>query len=91
MKSDRDLVPIAPLDGRAVQELEAALLNSPSKSIRVEVNETIYDLSREGRWFKFSLLNKKNTVKKATIFQTITEVYNQAMHGQAWRIAHPGV
>lgn len=76
-----------PLNGHAVKVLEDALGKSPSKVIRIEINNTIYQLSREGRWFKFSLLTKKQTVKKSTIFQTITEIYNQIIHGQTWRIA----
>lgn len=76
-----------PLNGHAVKMLEDALGKSPSKALRLEINSTIYQLSREGRWFKFSLLTKKYTVKRSTIFQTITEIYNQAIHGQTWRIA----
>ena len=76
-----------PLDGHAVKILEDAIVNSPNKAIRLEINNTNYQLSREGRWFKFSLLTKKYTIKRSTIFQTITEMYNQAIHGQAWRIA----
>lgn len=76
-----------PLNGHAVKVLEDALDKSPSKVIRLEINNTIYQLSREGRWFKFSLLTKKHTVKRSTIFQTITEIYNQVIHGQTWRIA----
>jgi hypothetical protein len=76
-----------PLDGYAVKSLEDALGKSSSKVIRLEINHTIYQLSREGHWFKFSLLTKKNTVKRSTIFQTITEIYNQIIHGQDWRIA----
>lgn len=76
-----------PLDGYAVKSLEDALGKSPSKVIRLEINNTIYQLSREGQWFKFSLLTKKNTVKRSTIFQTITEIYNLIIHGQDWRIA----
>jgi len=76
-----------PLNGYAVKVIEDALDKSPSKIICIEINHTIYQLSRAGRWFKFSLLTKKHTVKRSTIFQTITEIYNQAMHGQTWRIA----
>lgn len=76
-----------PLDGPAVKTLEDALSKSPSKMVRIEINNMIYELSRAGRWFKFSLLTKKYTVKRSTIFQTITEIYNQSIHGQTWRIA----
>lgn len=76
-----------PLNGPAVKILEDALGKSPNKVIRIEINDTIYELARAGRWFKFSLLTKKNTVKRSTIFQTITEIYNQSIHGQTWRIA----
>lgn len=84
--------PLPPLDGNAVKMLEDALFGSPTKTVLLEINNACYQLSREGRWFKFSLLNKKRTVKRATLFETITEVYNQAMHGHVWRIANlPGV
>lgn len=76
-----------PLNGPAVKMLEDALSKSSTKIVRLEINNTIYQLSREGRWFKFSLLTKKYTVKKSTIFQTITEIYNQVIHGHTWRIA----
>ena len=76
-----------PLNGHAVKILEDALGRSPNKVICIEINNSIYQLSREGRWFKFSLLTKKHTVKRSTIFQTITEIYNLAMHGQTWHIA----
>ena len=76
--------PVIPLDGPAVQRLEDALAKSPSKSILLQINDTFYRLSREGRWFKFSLLTKKNAVKKSTVFQTLSELYNQAIHGTAW-------
>lgn len=87
MKKDTVIQPMPPLDGYAVKSLEDALGKSSSKVIRLEINHTIYQLSREGHWFKFSLLTKKNTVKRSTIFQTITEIYNQIIHGQDWRIA----
>lgn len=75
-----------PLDGIAVQLLEKALLNAPSKSIRLEINNVLYQLSREGQWFKFSRLTKKRTVKRSTIFATISDVYNEMMHGHIWKI-----
>lgn len=87
MKDDQIVKPMPPLNGHAVKILEDALGKSPSKIIRIEINNITYELSRAGRWFKFSLLTKKHTVKRSTIFQTITEIYNQAIHGQAWRIA----
>ncbi|MDU2063192.1 MAG: hypothetical protein E6713_00025 [Sporomusaceae bacterium] len=80
------LMPAPPLDGPAVKKLEDALTVSPSKSILLEINKTLYLLSKEGHWFKFSLLTKKRTIKRATIFQTLTDLYNEAVHGQAWRI-----
>ncbi len=86
MKDEKAFTPKPPLNGFAVQMLETALSNSPGKTIRLVINNAIYQLSREGRWFKFSQLTKKRTVKRSTIFETITEVYNQAMHGHTWRI-----
>lgn len=92
VKATSVITPLPPLDGNAVKMLEDALLVSPTKSLLLEINNANYQLSREGRWFKFSLLNKKRTIKRATLFETITEVYNQTMHGHSWRIASlPGV
>lgn len=79
-----------PLDGMAVKTLEDALGNSPTKAILLEVNNVLYLLAREGRWFKFSLLTKKRSPKRTTLFATITEMYNQVMHGNSWRIADCG-
>ncbi len=79
--------PIIPLDGPAVQKLEDALSKSPSKSILLQINDTFYRLSREGRWFKFSSLTKKNAVKRSAVFQTLSELYNQAIHGNVWTLA----
>ena len=87
MRKDTVIQPMPPLNGHAVKTLEDALSKSPSKIIRLEINSTIYQLSREGNWFKFSLLTKKLTVKRSAIFQTLTEIYNQIIHGQNWRIA----
>lgn len=87
MKCDQMVRPMPPLNGHAVKTLEDALEKSPSKMVRIQINDTVYELSKAGRWFKFSLLTKKNTIKRSTIFQTITEIYNQAIHGQTWRIA----
>jgi len=87
LKDDTIVRSMPPLNGHAVRIIEDALSKSPSKIIRLEINNTIYQLSCAGRWFKFSLLTKKHTVKRSTIFQTITEIYNQAIHGQTWRIA----
>jgi len=81
---------LPPLDGMAVKTLEDALTSSPTKAILLEINSVLYQLSREGRWLKFSLLTKKRTPKRSTLFATITEVYNQAMHGHCWRIAACG-
>lgn len=86
MKEER-LLPAPPLDGPAVLKIETALHSSPGKTIRIEINSTLYQISREGRWFKLSLLTKKKTIKRATIFETISEIYNQVIHGNAWRIA----
>ncbi|CUH95752.1 hypothetical protein P22_1832 [Propionispora sp. 2/2-37] len=89
MKDSKDClaIPTPPLDGPSVKLLEDALMHSPTKSIQLEINSSNYQISREGRWFKFSLLTKKRTIKKATLFATITEMYNQSVHGQNWRIA----
>ncbi|VBB08843.1 Hypothetical protein LUCI_4124 [Lucifera butyrica] len=87
MKDDQSTAITPPLNGPAVKMLEDALTNSPRKTIHLEINNMLYQLSREGRWFKFSLLTKKRTVKRATLFETITDVYNQAVHGTSWRIA----
>ena len=91
MPQSKSLQPVPPLDGPAVQKLEHALSQSPNKTITLEINNALYQISREGRWFKFSVLNKKRTVKRSAIFETITEIYNQVMHGQPWRIAECGV
>lgn len=87
MIQPKSLQPTPPLDGPAVQQLEHALNQSPTKTLTLEINNALYQLSREGRWFKFSLLTKKRTVKRSAIFETITEIYNQIMHGHDWRIA----
>lgn len=87
MTQSKNLQPTPPLDGFAVQKLELALNQSPTKTILLEINNVLYQLSREGRWFRFSVLNKKRTIKRSTIFETITEIYNQLMHGHTWRIA----
>ena len=86
MRQDKALVPTPPLDGPAVKTLEEALYRSPTKAIQLRVNNSLYQLSREGRWFTFSLLTKKRTIKRTTLFETITELYNQAMHGHTWEI-----
>lgn len=78
---------LPPLDGRAVQRLEDALMSSPSKAILLEINNALYQLSRDGRWFKFSLLTKKRSPKRTTLFATLGDLYNQVMHGHEWRIA----
>lgn len=76
----------APLNGPAVKSLEDALSKSPNRIIQLEINNVLYQLSQEGRWFKFSLLTKKRSIKRSTVFETITELYNQAVHGNAWRL-----
>jgi hypothetical protein len=81
---------LPPLDGMAVKTLEDALGSSPTKAILLEINDVLYLLAREGRWFKFSLLTKKRSPKRTTLFATITEVYNHVMHGNSWRIADCG-
>ncbi len=86
MTQNKPLTPMPPLDGRAVKRLEDALISSPTKTLLLEMNKAFYLLSREGQWFKFSLLTKKRTIKKAAIFQTLTDLYNQAVHGRSWRI-----
>jgi len=87
MRNTNEFRPRPPLDGFAVQTLEEALSKSPTKSVVLVINDTRYQLSREGHWFKFSLLTKKRTVKRSTIVETIAEVYNQFMHGSTWQIA----
>jgi len=87
MNTSIPVTPMPPLDGPAVQRLEEALSKSPKNAILLKIGNVLYQLSREGRWFKFSLLTKKRTVKRATLFQTLTELYNQAMHGHSWQIA----
>ncbi len=84
---DDKLKPMPPLDGLAVKTLETALGSSTTKAILLEINNVLYQLSREGRWFKFSLLTKKRSPKRTTLFMTITDVYNEMMHGHSWRIA----
>ncbi|MBP2645259.1 MAG: hypothetical protein H6Q75_699 [Firmicutes bacterium] len=82
---------LPPLDGWAVRELEDALGKSPTKVILLKIDNAFYQLSREGRWFKFSLLTKKRTPKRSTLFATITEMYNQALHGSCWKITEPTI
>ncbi len=81
---------LPPLDGRAVKALEDALSSSPTKAVLLEINNALYHLSRDGRWFKFSLLTKKRSPKRTTIFATLTDLYNEVMHGHEWRIAGAG-
>lgn len=88
---DNKIKSMPPLDGMAVKQLEDALGSSPSKTILLEVNSVLYQLAREGRWFSFSLLTKKRAPKRTTLFVTISDVYNQTMHGHHWRIASCGV
>lgn len=76
----------APLNGPAVKSLEEALNHSPNRVIQLEINNVLYQLSQEGNWFKFSRLTKKRAIKRSTIFETITQLYNQAVHGNSWRL-----
>ena len=87
MAQNKLLTPMPPLDGPAVRQLENALISSPTKTLLLEMNKAFYLLSREGQWFKFSLLTKKRAIKRAAIFETLTDLYNQAVHGHSWRIA----
>ena len=89
MQDSRNLF-LPPLDGRAVRALEEALSSSPTKAILLEINNALYQLSRDGRWFKFSLLTKKRSPKRTTLFATLGDLYNQVMHGHDWRIASCG-
>ncbi len=77
-----------PLDGPSVKLIEDAITSSPTKTIFLEINNVIYQLSREGRWFRFSQLTKKRTIKRSVIYETLTEMYNQLVHGTAWRIQY---
>lgn len=77
---------LAPLNGPAVKSLEDALSRSPKKIIQLEINNVQYQLSQEGRWFKFSLLTKKRSIKRSALFETLTDLYNQVVHGTAWRL-----
>lgn len=86
MQDSRNLF-LPPLDARAVRALEDALSSSPTKAILLEINNALYHLSRDGRWFKFSLLTKKRSPKRTTIFATLSDLYNEVMHGHDWRIA----
>ena len=87
MTQEKRITPMPPLNGSAVRQLEDALIKSPTKTLLLEINKAFYLLSREGEWFKFSLLTKKRSIKKAAIFQTLTDLYNQVVHGHNWRIA----
>ena len=87
MRNTAEFKPRPPLDGAAVQTLEEALCKSPTKSVTLVINNTLYQLSREGHWFKFSLLSKKRTVKHSRFVETLSEVYNQFIHGCTWQIA----
>lgn len=76
----------APLNGPAIKSLEDALNQSPNRIIQLEINNVVYQLSQEGRWFKFSRLTKKRAIKRSTIFETLTDLYNQAVHGHSWHL-----
>lgn len=84
---DNQFCALPPLDGPAVMKIETALGCSPSKTILLEINNALYQLSRDGRWFRFSLLTKKRSPKRTALFATITDVYNETIHGNDWRIA----
>lgn len=84
------LASMPPLDGPSVKLIEDAIISSPTKTILLEINQAFYQLSREGRWFKFSQLTKKKTIKRSAIYETITEIYNQLVHGNSWRIQYVG-
>ena len=88
MTQEKLVTSMPPLNGRAVRKLEDALFKSPTKTLLLEINKAFYLLSREGEWFKCSLLTKKRAIKKAAIFQTLTDLYNQVVHGHNWRIAN---
>lgn len=90
MTDSKSLTVMPPLDGPAVKLIEEAIVKSPTKTIFLEINNAIYQLSREGRWFKFSQLTKKRTIKRSAIYETITEIYNQLVHGQVWHIQYTG-
>lgn len=87
MRNTSEFKPRPALDGFAVQTLEEALSKSPTKSVTLLINNTLYQLSQEGQWFKLSLLNKKRTIKRSKIVETLSEVYNQFIHGCAWQIS----
>lgn len=84
---DTRLKPLPPLDGKAVKALEDALGSSPTKAILLEINDALYQLAREGRWFRCSLLTKKRAPKRSSLFATLSDFYNEVMHGHSWRIA----
>lgn len=87
---DDKFKPVPPLDGMAVKTLEDALSSSPTKAILLEINDVLYQLSREGRWFRFSHLTKKRSPKRSALFATLSDLYNQVMHGHSWRISSCG-
>lgn len=76
----------APLNGPAVKTLEDAISRSRNRVIQLEINNVMYQLAQEGNWFKFSLLTKKRAIKRSTLFETMTQLYNQVMHGNVWRL-----
>lgn len=88
MKQTQPLM-VPPLDGPAVQRLEEALAQSTTKMIHLRITSLHYRLSREGHWFKLAELSKKKAEKRAAIFETLTELYNRAVHGQEWEICVP--
>ena len=82
---DKNLCP-QPLVGKAVLLIEQAIYSSPTRKIILTVNNSTYQISLEGNWFKFSELNKKNNVKKSFIFKTLSEIYNNFIHNTNWAI-----
>ena len=82
---DKNLIP-QPLDGSAVQLIEKAIFSSPTRKIILTVNNSTYQISLEGNWFKFSELKKKKNIKKSFIYRTLSEIYNNFIHNTNWAI-----
>lgn len=70
----------------AIRTLESALDKSRTKAIRLEINNALYELKREGSWFIFARLNKKRAQKQATLFDSLWAVYYDALASYNWRI-----
>lgn len=71
---------------KAVRALESALDQARAKGIRLEINDSLYELQRQGTWFIFARLNKKRTKKRVALFDSLWEVYQSAIAGGTWRI-----